>query len=55
MNLLAFNEPIKQIETAKAKKNGKTIKKAEPSKMPKTRVMTKKPVKKADLKKKKRA
>jgi len=55
MNLLAFNEPVKPVETAKPKKNEKTIKKAEPSKKPKARVMTKKPVKKADLKKKKRA
>jgi len=55
MNLLAFNEPVKQVETAKPKKNGKTIKKAEPSKKPKARVITKKPIKKAGLKKKKRA
>jgi len=55
MNLLAFNEPVKTVETSKPKKNGKTIIKAEPSKKPKARVITKKPVKKADLKKKKRA
>ena len=54
-NLLTFNEPVKPVETAKPKKNGKTIKKAEPSKKPKARVMTKKPVKKTALKKKKRA